>query len=141
MAFWHTKKLNEMTGEEWEALCDGCAKCCLHKLEDSSTAALHFTRIACRLLNLKTCRCTQYNQRADLIPDCLDLTANFSDYSWLPNSCAYRLLAEGHTLYSWHPLISGRRDSVHKAGVSVMSYAVKADKKTKLQQHIIHWLE
>ncbi|MFZ2725705.1 MAG: YcgN family cysteine cluster protein [Methylococcaceae bacterium] len=141
MSFWQTKTLKEMTIEEWESLCDGCGKCCLHKLEDERTGELHFTQIACRLLDLKSCRCTNYQERTQLIADCINLNTNFSDYSWLPNSCAYRLIYEGRPLFNWHPLLSGKRDSVQKAGVSVSSYAIKADKKTNPKNHIIRWLD
>ena len=140
MNFWQTKTLDEMTDEEWELLCDGCGKCCLQKLEDTKTGEIHFTQVACKLLYLKTCRCKNYSERSELIVDCLNLRKDFHNYSWLPKTCAYRLLYEGKDLFTWHPLLSGKKDSVKKAGVTVSSYALAFDKKIKASEHIIHGL-
>jgi len=118
--FWEVKPLTQMTASEWEALCDGCGKCCLHKLEDEDTGEVRYTAVACRLLDLKTIRCTNYENRKALVPDCLRLTAdNIKTYQWLPETCAYKLLALGQPLPNWHPLVSGTQESVIKAGVSV----------------------
>lgn len=115
-----------MTAAEWEALCDGCGKCCLNKIEFEDTGEVAFTRIACRLLDGDTCRCTQYDIRHQFVPDCVTLTpAKLPDVAyWLPRTCAYRLLHEGAPLHDWHPLVSGDPDSVHKAGASVQGWTV-----------------
>jgi uncharacterized cysteine cluster protein YcgN (CxxCxxCC family) len=119
--YWQRVALEDMSPQEWEALCDGCGKCCLHKLEDPDTQEVAFTRIACRLLDDRTCRCTQYAARKTFVPDCVVLTrANIRQNAyWMPGTCAYRLLAEGKPLQSWHPLISGTPESVHEAGISL----------------------
>jgi uncharacterized protein len=125
MKFWETKTLAEMSIEEWELLCDGCGRCCLHKLEDEDSGDIYSTRVACKLLDLKTCRCTNYPQRTELVPDCLQLRdANFTQYDWLPMSCAYRLLHENQPLPAWHPLISKQKNSVKKAGITVSDFAI-----------------
>ena len=119
--FWETVPLRKMTPEEWEALCDGCGKCCLNKLEDPDTAEIAFTRVACRLLDDATCRCAQYDIRKSIVPDCIVLTpGNLSEIAYfMPATCAYRRLYEGKPLSDWHHLISGSRETVHDAGVSV----------------------
>ncbi|MGR9100538.1 MAG: YcgN family cysteine cluster protein, partial [Gammaproteobacteria bacterium] len=124
--FWKRKTLSEMTLEEWESLCDGCAKCCLHKLEDADSGKIYYTRVVCDLIDLESCRCTQYSTRCTRVSDCLDLKRhNFSEYNWLPATCAYKLLAEGKDLPSWHPLVSKNPDTVFESGVSIRSYAMK----------------
>ena len=141
MSFWKIKKLAAMTAEEWESLCDGCGKCCLHKLEYEYTKKIVFTNVACKLINLTTCRCTHYNERTKLVADCLDLKQyDFTQYHWLPSTCAYRLLDEGKDLPAWHPLLSGSTASVKKAGVSISSYAIKESDASNLEDHIIEWL-
>jgi len=118
--FWKTKTLEEMSSAEWESLCDGCGKCCLSKLEDEDTGDIYFTSVGCRLFNAQTCRCGDYVNRLEKVPDCIGLTpTNVRTISWLPSTCAYRLVAEGRDLYPWHPLVSGDPDSVHRAGVSM----------------------
>ncbi|MFV0335777.1 MAG: YcgN family cysteine cluster protein [Tropicimonas sp.] len=119
--FWERVPLREMTPAEWEALCDGCGKCCLNKLEDIDTGEVAFTRIACRLLDDATCRCAHYENRHQFVPDCVTLNPDNigTNAYWMPRSCAYRLLEEGKPLFDWHPLISGDADSVHEAGISV----------------------
>ena len=129
--FWKRKSLSEMTTEEWESLCDGCALCCLHKTEDEETGEVFFTDIACRLLDTDKCRCTGYQARAKEVADCLVLAADKPErYRWLPGSCAYRLLAEGGDLPEWHPLVTGDPESVHAAGISVRG-RVKSEAETE----------
>lgn len=145
MSFWKTKPLSAMTTDEWESLCDGCAKCCLHKLENEDTGDVFFTSIACRLIDMETCRCTRYTERTNIIPDCLDLRQlDVALYHWLPASCAYRLVHEGKDLPAWHPLLSKNPDSVVAAGVSIRQYARKEspdDNLEDLEDFILDWLE
>lgn len=117
-----------MTRAEWEALCAGCGRCCVLKYEDPETLKVAYTRVACRRLNIKTCRCTCYRNRTKRVPECLDLfRCEPKVLQWLPRSCAYRLLADGHDLPAWHPLVSGDPDSVWKAGMSVRGHVIKED--------------
>jgi uncharacterized cysteine cluster protein YcgN (CxxCxxCC family) len=144
MSFWKTKKLAEMNSEEWESLCDNCGKCCLHKLEDEDTGDIYFTSVACKLIDLATCRCTRYAERTQLIPECLDIKhLDIAHYHWLPATCAYRLLNEGEELPSWHPLLTGSIDSVENTNVSIKSFAIKeadVDDIDDLEDYIIEWL-
>jgi len=118
--FWRVKSLDEMTKDEWESLCDGCARCCLVKLEDEDTGEIHFTDLGCKLLDARSCRCRDYRRRRSRVHDCVKLTPEAArTLSWLPVTCAYRRLAEGRDLAWWHPLVSGTPDSVRQAGVSV----------------------
>ncbi len=126
--FWRTKTLEDMSASEWESLCDGCARCCLDKLEDEDTADVHFTDIGCTLLDAKTCRCRDYRRRQQRVPDCVKLTPEaVRTLRWLPVTCAYRLVAEGKDLPDWHPLVSGSPDSVHEAGVSVRGRVIASE--------------
>lgn len=125
--FWKNKKLDEFTPEEWEALCDGCAKCCLIKFEDEDTGRIYHTNVVCELLDIYHCRCTRYSERSILVPTCLTLTPDMiPSLGWMPETCAYRLLFEGKDLPSWHPLVTGNLNSVHKAGMSVRGKVVSA---------------
>jgi len=126
--FWEAKKLTEMTTKEWESLCDGCALCCHIRLEDEDTGELVQTNVACRYLELESCQCSDYTNRCINVPDCIKVTPdNIPQLHWMPHSCAYRLLSEGQPLYDWHPLISGDRMSVHKAGISFLGEIVSED--------------
>lgn len=119
-AFWTHKSLTEMTEQEWESLCDGCGKCCLHKLEDEDTGELHFTNIACEYLDSDACQCTVYDKRLDKVPDCVSLTPDhLEELKWLPSTCAYRLLYEGKPLPEWHPLVCGDTQVIHIQQMSV----------------------
>jgi uncharacterized cysteine cluster protein YcgN (CxxCxxCC family) len=126
MAAWWEKQLDDLSASEWEALCDGCGQCCLLKLEDEADGAVHYTRVACRLLDAELCRCTDYPRRFQRVPGCVRLTATALRESghWMPRSCAYRLRAENKPLPSWHPLLTSDRESVHAAGVSVRGRTV-----------------
>lgn len=138
--FWKTKTLAEMKADEWESLCDGCGRCCLHKLEDPDTGEISFTRVACRLLDTKSCRCSDYVNRKKRVHDCELLTpAKIAMFRWLPSTCAYRLLSEGKDLYPWHPLVSGDPDTVHKAGISVRGRAIAERKAGNIENHIVDW--
>lgn len=140
MSFWKTKKLIDMSIQEWESLCDGCGKCCLNKLEDADTGEIYLTDAACDLIDLKTCRCTRYQERTRLVPGCIDLKQSGSAaFAWLPSTCAYRLLALGEDLPDWHPLVSGTRDSVIEAGISISSFAIKESEADDLEDRIIDW--
>lgn len=142
MSFWKTKKLGEMTTEEWESLCDRCGKCCLIKLEDEDTREIHFTSVVCKYIDLKTCRCTRYGKRTRLVPQCLDLKQHdFAEFDWLPSTCAYRLLSDGEDLPAWHPLLTGNGKSVEKAGISIKSYAMKETEIDRPEEHVIRWLD
>jgi uncharacterized protein len=122
--FWEEKSLVEMSRSEWESLCDGCGRCCLNKLEDEDTGKFHYTRAACKLLDTETCQCTDYKNRAKKVSDCVTLTPqNVGELGWLPDTCAYRILHEGRKLPWWHPLVSGRRETVFEAGIAVAGEA------------------
>ena len=135
--FWLTKTLEQMTVTEWESLCDGCGKCCLHKLEDEDTGEVYGTCVACRLLDLETVRCKNYPERVRFVPDCIVLDAKQTDvFRWLPESCGYRRAHEGKDLPDWHPLKTGRADSVHDAGRSVRNVCISEDDAGALEEHI-----
>ena len=121
-AFWQRKKLRELTEKEWESLCDGCGLCCLQKIQFEDVddgGAIHYTRVACKLLDQTSCRCKDYSRRRELVPDCVQLTPSDAEaFLWLPKTCSYRLLSEGKDLPEWHHLVCGDRRAVHRAGIS-----------------------
>lgn len=134
--FWKTKSLEEMTREEWESLCDGCARCCLIKLEDEDTAEIHLTRLTCSMLKVGSCRCSNYPERFKLMSDCIEITPEKTrTIRWLPATCAYRRVAEGKDLLWWHPLLSGSPETVHEAGISVRSFAMN-EKRVKEENYV-----
>ena len=140
--FWRAKRLEEMDKNEWESLCDGCAKCCLIKLEDLDTCELSYTNIACRLLDLHTCKCADYQNRTVRVPDCLRVTPELArTANWLPPTCAYRLIAEQKDLKWWHPLVSGDPRTVHTANISVRQKVVYESERLDPEDHIVTWLE
>lgn len=138
--FWKTKTLEQLSQEEWESLCDGCGRCCLHKLRDEDTGKIWWTNVACRLLDQETCRCKEYATRQRKIPDCVQLSPQaLPEIDWLPRSCAYRLVGEGKDLAWWHPLVSGRPETVHEAGISVRGRALDERKAGPLEHHLVEW--
>lgn len=141
--FWKTKSLTEMTDAEWESLCDGCGKCCLAKLEDEETGDICWTSVGCRLFDGRQCRCKDYDNRFKHVADCVRLTPeNVGTITWLPSSCAYRLLAEGSDLPDWHPLITGDANSVHEAGISVRArVSVYENELSEVEDYFAHILE
>lgn len=141
--FWESKTLAEMTQQEWESLCDGCGRCCLNKLEDEDTGEIYFTNVACRLFDIDTCRCTDYENRKASMPDCMILTVdNEAALEVMPSTCAYRLLQLGEPLPGWHPLITGRAESVFEAGIAIAGKAVSEEyiHYEQLPEHLINWI-
>ncbi|UXN03545.1 YcgN family cysteine cluster protein [Bartonella sp. HY406] len=118
--FWQYKTLNQMTKAEWESLCDGCGRCCMHKLEDEDSGDIYNSSVGCKLLNGETCLCNNYPSRKSIVPDCIQLTQEIIEtVKWLPDNCAYRLISDGKDLEWWHHLVSGSRETIHEAGISV----------------------
>ena len=143
MNFWEEKTLDQMNPTEWESLCDGCARCCLHKLEDEDTAEVFYTSVVCQYLDEDKCQCTAYQDRNKLVPNCVWLTPDTArSFSWLPDTCAYRLLSEDKPLPEWHPLVSGDPDTVHQAGISVRGQCVSElhVHPEGYEEHIITWV-
>lgn len=139
--FWEHVPLAEMDSRQWEALCDGCAKCCVHKFEDDENGRMHYTDVACRLLDQQTCACTDYVNRSRLVSDCVTLTlAVLADPTWLPETCAYRLLAEGKPLPDWHPLLTGDPESVVRAGHSVRGRVTCETRAGDPLMRLIEWI-
>ena len=136
--FWETKTLAELDRGQWEALCDGCGKCCIHKLEDEETGELHPTNVACRMLDRRAGQCKDYRNRRAYVPDCVRLTVkNVYTTDWLPSTCAYRLRANGEKLPDWHYLVSGDREAVHRAGESTRGWTVSEDDAGELEFHLV----
>lgn len=138
--FWETKPLTAMSHQEWESLCDGCGQCCLIKVEDEDTGSIYLTRLGCKLLDTKTCRCRNYPDRKKKVSDCLSIGPDdIARMPWLPATCAYRSLAEGRGLEWWHPLVSGDPETVHAAGISVRGWArsEKGVKPSAIVRYII----
>ena len=136
--FWEDVPLDRLDRGQWEALCDGCGKCCLHKLEDEETGALYPTNVACRLLDRRTAQCSDYRRRRAYVPDCVRLTpGNVASIDWLPSTCAYRLRAEGRPLPDWHYLVCGDREAVKRAGESVSGWTISEDDAGDLEHHMV----
>ncbi len=136
--FWERLTLREMNREQWESLCDSCGKCCIHKLEDDETGEVFATNVACRLLDRRTGRCTNYRLRKAFVPECVRLTPEkLDELDWLPSTCAYRLLHEGKPLPDWHPLVTGDPETVHTSGQSVRGWTVSEDDAGELEYHIV----
>lgn len=141
LPFWKRKRLDEMSPAEWESLCDGCGKCCLHKLEDEDNGDIAMTNVACRYLDLESCRCKDYANRQRNVDDCVQLTPDVvPTLRWLPDTCAYRLVAEGRDLFGWHPLVSGDPETVHSANRSVRGDAISEDDVNDIEDHVQNWL-
>jgi uncharacterized cysteine cluster protein YcgN (CxxCxxCC family) len=140
--FWEQKPLDQLSPTEWEALCDGCGRCCLNKLEDWDTGEIYWTNIACTLLDANTCRCSDYSDRFAHVPDCIQLdVAKVETLTWLPPTCAYRLVNEGRDLYWWHHLVSGDPETVHEAGISVRGRTVPEDglEPEDFEDYLVQW--
>lgn len=141
--FWENFSLDQLSAPEWEALCDGCGRCCLHKLEYEDSGEIDYTRVACKLLDLSTAQCSNYPERKKHVPDCVQLTPqNIAGINWLPPTCAYRRLQEGRGLPRWHPLLSGDPLSVKKAKISVAGRVLPetAVNEDELDEHVIRWI-
>ena len=142
--FWKNRPLEDLNPQEWEALCDGCGRCCLVKLEDFESDEVYFTSLACELLDTQSCRCGNYSQRFEKVADCIQLSAdNVENINWLPSTCAYRLRHEGEPLPEWHPLVSGNPETVREAGISV-SGRVTSEAHVhpdSLEEHIVYWVD
>lgn len=142
--WWNTLALEELDPQQWEALCDGCAKCCLYKLEDEDSGAVVYTRVRCRYLLEESCRCSDFENRSLLMPDCIQLSpAIVAEIDWLPATCAYRLRARGEPLPTWHPLVSGDPESVHRAGISIRGRSISDQyvHPDGYEEHIVTWVE
>jgi uncharacterized cysteine cluster protein YcgN (CxxCxxCC family) len=139
--FWELP-LEKLTRDEWEALCDGCGRCCMHKLEDEDTGEVLQTNVACKLLDPETARCTNYRHRKAFVPDCLRLTPELvKKVRWLPSTCAYRLRAEGDAIPEWHHLLTGSQEAMRKAGVAVSGRVVSEVDAGPLEHHLMDWGE
>lgn len=143
LPFWKTKTLSEMSDAEWESLCDGCGKCCLHKLQDEETGRVHLTVIACRMLELESCRCRAYLDRSTIVPECVRVRPENVLTLALPSTCGYRRLAEGRDLPLWHPLVTGDPQSVHVAGKSAYAFAVSETEvdEEEFEEFVVAWTD
>jgi len=142
--WWHELAITELNAEQWEALCDGCGKCCLHKFEDVDSREVHYTRVRCRYLDGQSCQCSNYRKRSQLVPDCVRLDPEMvGDLDWLPATCAYRLRASGEPLPDWHYLVSGSRESVHEAGVSTRGWTLSEEHvhPDEFEELVVTWVE
>lgn len=142
--FWQSKSLEQMSSEEWEQLCDGCGKCCLHKLEDEDSQEIAYTRVICRYFDESSCRCQVYSTRKSLVPTCVILKpTNLKDLPWMPSTCAYRLLYEGKELPTWHPLISGNREAIEESGNAVSGKVISEEfvHEDGYDEHLVKWVE
>ncbi|MBO6506222.1 MAG: YcgN family cysteine cluster protein [Kordiimonadaceae bacterium] len=140
MGFWREKPLEKMNRQEWESLCDGCGKCCLHKLEDIDTGEIRHTNVACRFLDHDTIQCGKYLTRQRYVGNCVVMSADLLDQlPWMPSSCAYRLLYEGKDLPEWHPLVAGNTDAIHEAGQSVKGRVVDEREAGDFEDHLVDW--
>jgi len=140
--WWEEKTLSEMSRTEWEQICDHCAKCCLHKLEDEEDGTVYYTDVACSLLDAENCNCTDYENRRTRVPDCLQLTVgNIDQIQWMPPSCSYRVLKEGRSLASWHHLVTGDDNSIHQEGKSIKGRYIDESKvdEDDLEEHVVEW--
>lgn len=141
--FWLAKTLQDMTPAEFESLCDGCGKCCLHKLEDDDNGDVYYTNVACRFLDHSSCKCQTYNSRQQAVAACVVLTpSSVRDTYWLPDTCAYRLIDAGIPLPNWHPLVSGDPESTHKAGMSVAGKVLHENSVNldDLEEYVVRWV-
>lgn len=138
--FWKNKKLEDMTTDEWEKLCDGCGQCCMHKVEDEDTGKIYLTSVACKLLDTQTCKCTNYSQRHKFVKDCIKLDYNLlKTVNWLPKTCSYLKILRGEELEWWHPLLSTSTDTVHKAKISAKDMiTIAEDKLISEEEYINH---
>ena len=144
MTEWWEQPIEALDRDQWEALCDGCAKCCLHKLEDEDTGEVFYTKVRCQYLNESTCRCGDYSRRSILVPNCIHLEqGSVGDLDWLPSTCAYRLRAANQPLPEWHYLVSGSRETVHSAGASIRGRAISDEyvHPDGYDEHIVTWVE
>lgn len=141
--FWEEKTIYEMTPQEWEQLCDQCGKCCLHKIEDEDTGEIFLTNVACKLFDPKSCQCSNYRNRKKHVPDCTYLNPkNVQNAPWLPSTCAYKILASNGKLESWHPLLSGNKNTVHSSGNSLKGkFVIPEDQADDLRDHVVTWLD
>ncbi len=142
--WWNSAPLDQLDRGQWEALCDGCGKCCLHKLQDADSGELFFTRVRCRLLEDESCLCSDYPRRLERVPDCVALEpGRVDELDWLPATCAYRLRARGEALPEWHYLVSGSRESVHEAGISVRGRTLSEEfvHPDDYPELVVHWVD
>jgi len=138
--FWRAKSLDQMTQDEWESLCDGCGKCCLHKLQDVDDDSIHVTNVACRFLCHDSIQCSRYAERHRFVANCVKVTPDMGEnLRWMPSSCAYRLLAEGEDLPAWHPLVTGRPDSTITSGNSVKGRIIDERVAGDFEDHLVDW--